>query len=344
MATSPVLHTHALTIGYPAKPPKIIASQLDLTLTAGELVCLIGPNGAGKSTLLQTLSGMRKALSGDILIRGDALHTLSAIELAQRLSVVLTEQPNVGLMNGYSIVALGRHPHTNWTGKLTAHDEAVIRWAVDAVGADDFAAQPLTQMSDGQRQKIMIARALAQEPAVMLLDEPTAYLDLPRRVDLMRLLRQLTRETQRAILLSTHDLDLAMRTADRLWLMGADGALHVGAPEDLILNGTFEAVFASEGVHFDTATGAFRLNHSTTRPTITLYAASDTDRLRIQWTQRALERAGYLIEKLTTAPTPPPVDSIEVLATGWRWHHPQKYPAKYTDFSALHPLLEALKR
>ncbi|MEO1646612.1 MAG: ABC transporter ATP-binding protein, partial [Chloroflexota bacterium] len=260
-----VLQTHNLAIGYnvPRKPRVTVASKLNLTLQAGELVCLLGPNGAGKSTLMRTIAGMQKALAGDVVLAGQSLAQIQPRRLAQLLSVVLTDRPNVGLLNGYALVALGRHPYTDWTGRLSRYDEAVVRWAVDAVNARELAERPILELSDGQRQKLMIARALAQESQLIILDEPTAFLDLPRRAEIMQLLRHLAAETGRAILLSTHDLDLALRSADTLWLM-THGTIHVGTPEDLVLDGTFEAAFRGEGVHFDRATGSFEVNRQRT--------------------------------------------------------------------------------
>jgi iron complex transport system ATP-binding protein len=173
---------------------------------------------------------------------------------------------------------------------LTAQDEAVVQWALQSVGATHLAGRNANELSDGERQKIMIARALAQEPELMLLDEPTAFLDLPRRVEIMGLLRELAHTTGRAILLSTHDLDLALRSADRIWLMATDGNLHVGAPEDLVLSGAFAEVFHSEGVTFDPQTGSFivsRQDHGQ----VSLTGSG----LSLIWTRRALERAGFSI-------------------------------------------------
>ena len=289
-----VLETHDLAIGYagPRQPPVVVAENLDLTLGAGELVCLLGPNGAGKSTLMRTIAGMQKPLGGRVTLCGDDITALRPRQLAARLSVVLTDRPNVGLLNGYALVALGRHPYTDWTGRLSRYDEAVIRWAVDAVGARDLAERPVMALSDGQRQKFMIARALAQESELILLDEPTAFLDLPRRAEMMRLLRHLAAETGRAILLSTHDLDLALRSADTLWLL-ADGRMHVGTPEDLVISGAFEAAFQSEGVTFDRGTGAFSVEREHGRAVLVRgHGIPHT------WTRRALKRAGYILESV----------------------------------------------
>lgn len=284
-----VLQTYDLTIGY-SRPRRVVVDGLNLSLAAGELVCLIGPNGVGKSTLMRTIAGLQPPLAGHVSLMGDDLGQLSARELAQRLSMVLTERVDAGLLPAYNLVALGRHPYTGWSGKLSDHDAAIVRQAIEAVGAVELAGRSVNELSDGERQKIMIARALAQEPDLMLLDEPTAYLDLPRRVEMMGLLRRLAHETGRAILLSTHDLDLALRSADRIWLLPNGGPMQVGAPEDLVLSGAFEAAFHSEGVIFDPQTGSFAISE-THRGRITL----EGEGLPLVWTQRALERVGFEI-------------------------------------------------
>ncbi|MFN8373695.1 MAG: ABC transporter ATP-binding protein [Anaerolineae bacterium] len=304
-----VMNTQALSVGYARR---VVAKDLGLSLHAGELVCLIGPNGAGKSTLLRTLAGMQSPLSGHVLLQGNEINKLEPHERAKRLSVVLTERVDAGSLSAYRLVSLGRYPYTDWTGKLSPRDDEVIRWALASVGAADFAERDIHELSDGERQKVLVARALAQEPSVMLLDEPTAYLDLPRRVELMRTLRDLAHETQRAILLSTHDLDLALRSADRIWLMAAGGRLQVGAPEDLVLNGAFESAFHGEGVEFDKQTGSFRISK-------TLITAVQIvgEGIPALWTARALERAGFAP---TTAPAPIRVEVIarENSSCGWQ--------------------------
>jgi iron complex transport system ATP-binding protein len=191
------------------------------------------------------------------------------------------------VLTAYSLVSLGRHPYTDWTGRLNTHDVAVIRWALDAVGAVPLAERSVHSLSDGERPKVLIARALAQEPALLLLDEPTAFLDLPRRVEIMSLLRQVAHTTERAVLLSTHDLDLALRCADRLWLL-SEGKLHSGAPEDLVLDGSLAAAFQSEAAAFDPQSGAFVMP----RPSHGDVALSGQGLAAI-WTRRALERAGF---------------------------------------------------
>ncbi|MCU0514539.1 MAG: ABC transporter ATP-binding protein [Anaerolineae bacterium] len=314
----PALTTQHLSIGYrPARrPPHVLAQGLALALPRGQLICLLGANGSGKSTLMRTLAGMQPPLAGTVLLAGDALHQLDPSARARRLSIVLTERPHLGLLNGYALVALGRHPHTGWSGRLSPYDEAMVRWAVAAVGAADLAERPVMELSDGQRQKLMIARALAQEAAVLLLDEPTAFLDLPRRVEIMLLLRQIAHQTGRAILLSTHDLDLALRTADALWLL-AGGVIRSGTPEDLVLDGSFAAAFHEDGLTFDRASGGFALPAAAGAPVVVHGTG-----LAATWTRRALARAG----RVALAPDDPAAAGtgacLEVLesATATVWH------------------------
>jgi iron complex transport system ATP-binding protein len=328
--TPPILQTHDLSAGYSGRLPRIIAQSINVSLRAGELVCLIGPNGAGKSTLIRTLAGMQAPINGSVTLKGDDVHQLPARDLARRLSVVLTERVNPGLLTAYTLVALGRHPYTDWSGRLSVRDEAVVRQAIADVGAESLADRQVGELSDGERQKIMIARALAQEPALLILDEPTAFLDLPRRVEVMQLLRRLAHESQRAILLSTHDLDLALRTADRLWLMPGDDHLMVGAPEELVLNGSLAAAFRAEGVSFDEHTGAFRVN-SAAEGQITLVGEG----LSALWTRRALERAGFAVSSdgsLSLA-------QIEVEPSHWRLIA----DGETEEYSSLADLIDALQ-
>ncbi|MBN8731305.1 MAG: ABC transporter ATP-binding protein [Acidobacteria bacterium] len=284
-----ILEARGLSAGYGSTA---VVSALNFTLRRGELVCLLGPNGAGKSTLIRTLCAMQKPLAGEVLLDGASIHHLNPRDLARKLSVVLTERVTIGILTAYELVSLGRYPHTDWTGRLAAHDHAIVRRSMEAVGADALAARNISELSDGERQKVMLARALAQDPSLMVLDEITAFLDLPRRVEIMRILRSLAHDYNRAILLSTHDLELALRTADRLWLLPKGGPLATGAPEDLVLSGAFEQAFASEGVDFDQVQGHFRL-HNSFHAELHL----DGDGPRALWTARALERQGFRVTR-----------------------------------------------
>ena len=283
-----MLTLERLSIGYRSRRAEtVLASDISLELRAGELVCLLGPNGAGKSTLMRTVAGMQPPLGGRVLLDGDDIHSMPARERAGRLGMVLTEKVEAGLLTAYALVGLGRYPHTNWSGKLSHHDHKVIRECIERVGAQDLAHRLVSDLSDGERQRVMMARALAQEPRLLVLDEITAFLDLPSRVDAMRLLRRVVRETSRAVLLATHDLELALRAADRVWLLPRGGQLETGAPEDLVLSGAFEAAFASEGVDFDRARGEFVV-HRHFVGEVELIG----DGPARHWTARMLEREG----------------------------------------------------
>lgn len=314
MNGSSSLETRQLAVGYHRSgcPPLAVLKDVSLTLREGELVCLLGPNGAGKSTLIRTLAGMLKPLAGEVRLGGDLLATLSAREVARRMSLVLTDRPAVGLMPVATLVALGRHPYTRWGGRLTREDKAVAWQAMADVGIVDLAHRPVCELSDGERQKAMIARALAQEPRVMILDEATAFLDLPRRVELMHLLLDLARTGRRAILLATHDLDLALRCAHRLWLLPPGGPLHTGIPEDLVLRGVFAETFAGSGALFDPGSGAFTVPCAP-RGSVTLKAGGVPG----MWTYRALERAGYRVVDEGRAPVCVEVDQNNGV-TAWR--------------------------
>ena len=326
------LTTHDLSIGYtaPRKQPVVVAERLNLTLSAGELVCLIGPNGVGKSTLMRTIAGLQPPLHGQIMLGESNLANLSAADRAQQLSMVLTDRVDIGLLSAYGLVALGRHPYTSWSGHLTDKDKAVVYWALEAVDALHLAERHFSELSDGERQKIMIARALAQEPELMLLDEPTAFLDLPRRVEIMSLLRELAHTTNRAILLSTHDMDLALRSADRIWLLAMDGTMHVGSPEDLVLSRAFAEVFHSEGVTFDPQTGSFVVSNPS-RGTIALTGSG----LALIWTRRALERAGFSVATNGT----PPIATIDADDNQWILNQ----AGKKTTYQSLYDLTQALR-
>jgi iron complex transport system ATP-binding protein len=233
--TAVPLRTVDVTIGYRSKRVSCpVLEHLDLHVAAGEVVCLIGPNGIGKSTLLRTMAAMQPPLSGAIEVDGRDVRQLGRLELARRLGIVLTDRPMVGALPARRVVEIGRYPYSGWFGTLGAGDRRVVDWAIDAVGARHLADRDFSLLSDGERQRILIARALAQEPVVMLLDEPTAFLDVPSRVDVMRLLRQLARDQGVAVVMSTHEVELAMRTADTVWLATPDRRLRVGPPSTLV--------------------------------------------------------------------------------------------------------------
>lgn len=282
----------SLAVGYKAGRSRrsIVLQDVDLELHRGEFVCMLGPNGAGKSTLLRTFGKMQPLLAGNVEIGGRNIDRLSGHVLAKLLSVVLTQRLTVGHLTAYELISLGRYPYTGWAARLTPQDHRIVRWAIDATRSHDLAARDISELSDGERQRVMIARALAQQPAVMLLDEPTAFLDLPTRVEITGLLKRLTRETGLAVLMSTHDLDLALRSADTLWLITPDHRVERGAPEDLILKGVLQSTFSSSELYFDTDIGGFRPR----TPAIGV-ALLVADGLAGRWMRQALEREGFRV-------------------------------------------------
>jgi iron complex transport system ATP-binding protein len=326
-----------LTVGYtfPRRPIHVVARNLEITLYAGELTCLLGPNGSGKSTLLRTVSGMQQPIGGRILLGGKELKSYGQRELSMLLSIVLTDRIDVGFLSSYALVALGRHPYTGWSGRITGEDDRVVRWALEAVGAGDLGGRFVTELSDGERQKILIARALAQEPRIMLLDEPTAFLDVPRRVEIMQLLRSLARETGRAVILSTHDLELALRSADRICLLSMEGRLFTGSPEDLVLSGAFEETFHSEGVRFDREYGHFTLVEGSGREVSLSGKGSGA-----HWTRRALEREGYsIVSQGGTAEA-----TVCVARTGSGWHWESSIGGRSAGHDSIEELLHRFRR
>lgn len=292
-----VLSTTDLKIGYRQKRGDdiVVARQLNLALRTGELICLLGPNGSGKSTLIRTLAGMHAPLEGSIHLFGEPLRQMSAKMVARRLSTVLTDRITVGNLSVYQLISFGRSPHTGWFGTLEETDKQKVEWAIAATELQNFADRDISRLSDGELQKVMIARALAQDTAVILLDEPTAHLDLPNRVEIIRLLRKLARKTNKAILLSTHELDLALKAGDRLWLMNRQQDLLEGVPEDLVLNGIFEQVFQKDSFDFDRETGSFTI-HQPQNGSVSLRG----DAIPKFWTRRALQREGFTISKMSS--------------------------------------------
>ncbi len=286
-----ILTTHKLSIGYSKKgKTDVIQSALNLELKAGELVCMIGPNGTGKSTLLRTLTGLQKPLSGKTFIDGKELSRLKQREKAMLISLVLTDRIEIENATVYNIVSLGRHPHSDWWGNITDNEDKIIHEAIEMVHLKHKMNQNINELSDGERQRVMIAKALAQDTPIIMLDEPTAHLDLPNRVEIMLLLHRLAHKTDKAILLSTHELDLALQAADRIWLISVERGVEFGVPEDLVFNGSFNHAFESKSYFFNADNGNFSLNYPMTRK---VWVSGH--KTRMYWTLRALARAGYMV-------------------------------------------------
>lgn len=284
-----ILSTENLAIGYQGK---VVSSGLNLNLKPGKLVCLIGANGCGKSTLLRTLAGLQEANSGEILLDGKSVDTVSPLEMAKHISLVLTDKPDTVNLRVRELVSLGRSPYTNWFGKLTKEDESKIQWALEQTHTAGLENRLVKTLSDGQKQRVMIAKALAQDTPILLLDEPTAHLDLPNRVAILQLLHQLAKESGKSILLSTHELDLALQLADELWLFDSNSQVHCDIPEALVLDNTLSMAFDSDQIQFSKKTGQFELNKSIEKE-IQLTGTGHN----YYWTKKALERIGYSVTK-----------------------------------------------
>lgn len=305
-----VIEGKGLCIGYKTgKAVKQVHAGLDFKLRRGELTCLLGANGAGKSTLLRTLAASQPPLGGELDLLDKPVASYSERERSRAIGVVLTDKTQVGGLTVFELAALGRQPHTGFFGRLSRADKAIVSRALHAVGIGDKAGHYMAELSDGERQKVMIAKALVQECPVILLDEPTAFLDVVSRIEIMSLLHRLAVDEGKAILLSTHDIEQALVLSDRLWLLTPEQGLECGVTEDLILAGRMDALFSrQEHIRFD-------LMHGIYSPTVEgrkcVCLKADDEILR-HWTQNALNRRGYLC--LSPSEPRPAFPMLEVLS------------------------------
>lgn len=278
-----------LSLGYVhQKVKKEILSDLDFALFSGELTCLLGPNGVGKSTLIKSILGQIPPWKGRILLDQQSITQFSIEELAKRIAVVLTDPVFPGNMTVGQLVALGRTPHTGWSGKLNPSDREMVEKALSDTKITYLRDERLSEISDGQRQKAMIARALAQDGQVMILDEPTAHLDLVNRFEIMSLLREIAHSQQKAILVVTHDLDIAIETADRFWILNCGTPLISGKPEDLILSGQINRLLPSDKYRFSLSRGRMEFENQDLR-----FEIQGPQEL-VFWVEKALIKAGIL--------------------------------------------------
>jgi iron complex transport system ATP-binding protein len=275
-----MISAQKLSVGFRARRKKhVLFENLDLHLTPGELVCFMGSNGVGKSTLLKTLAGLLPPLTGKV----NALN--------KNVALVLTDKITATNMTVYDLVSFGQYPYLDWRISLSPSNIEIIEDAIRQVHLESLRNRKLSELSDGQLQLAMIAKALAQQTPVILLDEPTAHLDLNNRVEVMNLLRSLSRKLGKSILVTTHELDLALQTADLIWLATGDKKIKTGIPEDLVLEGAFDEVFQFKG--FDLKTG--KIEHEAHRKKEIQLLGTGYSFL---WTKNALERSGYrVVEK-----------------------------------------------
>jgi iron complex transport system ATP-binding protein len=336
MNNNPVLLTNNLAIGYREKHKEanLLIDDIELAIYPGDFVCLIGPNGCGKSTLLRTLAGIQKPIGGNIIIDGRDLARCERYELSKKISIVLTE--NFGVVNTsvQSIVSLGRSPYNNWLGTMRGEDIAIINNALEATGLIPYKEKNLQELSDGILQKVMIARALAQDTPLILLDEPTAFLDAPSKLEIIHMLRSLARQFNKSVILSSHDLDLVLQSADTVILVAKNRKIEIDTPEDLVLNGHFESAFNKEDVRFSPEQGMFRLE------------ASENINLRVSgektetfWTERALARIGISVNPQVKCD-----GTIEIIKAGTKteWH--LNYKSKREKCVSIKELLKHIKQ
>ncbi|MEG0499615.1 MAG: ABC transporter ATP-binding protein [Rikenellaceae bacterium] len=277
-----VIETRDLTIGYKTKT---IHSHLNLQLREADLTSILGVNGSGKSTLIRTLCGFIPPLGGEIFIFGKLISSYTKEELSAILSVVLTERVSDGGLTVYEVVSMGRYPYTGFFGRLADRDREVIERSMQDVGVWAMRDLFISELSDGERQKVMIAKSLAQESKIIILDEPTSFLDLRSRMEIISLLRRLAREKGMTFLLSLHDLELSLQYSDSLWIMSCGSGVECGQTESMVLSGAINRA-AGGGLLFDVEAGVFRQHHNGIKRV--RYEGAD-----LLWVRSALTRVGY---------------------------------------------------
>lgn len=274
-----------LQIGY---GKNVLSTLEQVVVEPGEFICLLGRNGQGKSTLLRTLAGFIPAVDGDARLGGRPVRQWPAAERSRKVAVVLTDRPQVGALRVHELVEMGRQPYTGWTGALSDEDREICEDALKQVDGGHLRDRYVDSLSDGERQRVMIARALAQRPQIMLLDEITAFLDLPSRVTITATMRRIARETGVSIILSSHDLELSLNSADRIWLLPGEGRFIDGAPEDVALSGAIGEAFDQANLAFSLNSGLFE-TRGTSRGTVFIEA----DGPAAVWLGRAVKRMDF---------------------------------------------------
>ena len=317
-----------LRTGYTERRRSVVISpDLSLSIRPGEIVMLMGPNGSGKSTLMHTMAGLLPPLAGEVELGEKPLSSLTMKEVARQLSLVLTERIPAGNMDVWEVVTIGRYPYTGFRGVLSTEDKRICEEALATCRLTELRERIFDTLSDGEKQRVMIARALAQETPLILLDEPTAHLDLPSRLEVTTMLRTLAHKLGKSILISTHELDLALGWADTIWLLDRSGAITAKAPEDLILDGDIERVFGDPRLRFDQERGEFSIAEE---PGQQIHLTGEG--LRYSWTCRALHRLGYGI---ISGDLPPETSSITISEAGWTLRTPTGITTQHHSITAL---------
>jgi iron complex transport system ATP-binding protein len=252
-----VLQTKELAVGYGSRT---VVDGVNLDALKGQFICLLGPNGSGKSTILRCLAGLLSPLKGSVYLKGDVLYRLEPKDLSRIMAVVLTERLSPGLVTVFDIAAMGRYPYTNFFGHFSEEDKQKTLDALHLVNAHDLADRYFGELSDGEKQKVLLARALVQEPEVIVLDEPTTHLDVKHRVEVMEILRQLTKEKGITVILSLHEIDLALKSCETALLVKNGKILAYGPPEAILDEEMVADLYDIESAHFSLSLGVKALS------------------------------------------------------------------------------------
>ena len=254
--TESIIRTDGLNVGY---NKKTIISDIEVNALRGQIVCMLGPNGAGKSTILKTLSGLLSPVSGAVELDGENIYRISKKNLSHKLSLVLTEQPAPAMTTVYTLVSMGRTPYTNYMGQLSDEDRRIIDEVLETIGIRNLQDRYFSELSDGEKQKVLIARAIVQEPEVIILDEPTSHLDIRYKVEVIRLLQRLSNEKKITCILSLHDIDLAIKGCQTVMLVNNGKILSIGTPEEIIKSGTISELYSISGGEYNELMGAVEI-------------------------------------------------------------------------------------
>lgn len=292
-----LLQTKALSIGYHQKGGGTLAllENINLQIQRGQMITLIGPNGSGKSTLIKSLIGFIPLLAGEVYLKQNRLKEIDATCRAQSMGVVLTEPVYESNLSVFELVSMGRYQHTNWIGKLTTDDIKKVEQAISHVGLNHKISVRLGELSDGERQRALIARVLAQDVDLIILDEPTAHLDLPNRMEILLLLRKLSHTQGKGILLSTHELSLALQVSDNIWLIDKEQQLKQEIPERLILERELDKAFGNKHITFQPGSASFEI-----KATSSLKASVRGDEEMCDCINRMLIRHGFNIADINS--------------------------------------------
>jgi iron complex transport system ATP-binding protein len=326
-----ILSFDHLEIGFVSgKYRRILLPPIQGTANEGELIAVIGKNGVGKSTLLRTITGLQVLLGGDLSIDCKNIKGYSRIQLSEKVGYISTEIIKVSNMKVYDLVSLGRFPYTNWLGTINSSDHSIIIESLVKTGMKDFRDRPVTELSDGERQRAMIAMVLAQDAKIMVMDEPTAFLDISSKFEIINLMHELTTGRDKTIIFSTHDLSTALSQADKIWVLKENG-LFEGAPEDLMLQGIFNTLFDDTKVKFNTRDGSFNIRNIE-KGKITVKGEGE----KKYWTAKALVRAGYSV---TDSGSDAEVEAPSKMNSAWKY----RTPYIHKEFSTIYELVKYIR-